>query len=81
MITNFDLIAILPDILLLGLIAIVMIVDVFRKKHVNGNTLSWITFLGLLIIILVTLLFLSPGNTTRFAWGGMIRVDAASFTF
>jgi NADH-quinone oxidoreductase subunit N len=81
MITNFDLIAILPDILLLGLIAIVMIVDVFRKKHVNGNTLSWITFLGLLIIILVTLLFLSPGNTTRYAWGGMIRVDAASFTF
>lgn len=81
MITNFDLIAILPEIFLLGLIAIVMIVDVVRKKHVNGNTMSWITFLGLLIIILITLLFLSPGNSTRYAWGGMIRVDAASFTF
>lgn len=81
MITNFDLIAILPEILLLGLIAIVMIVDVFRKKQVNGNTLSWITFLGLIFIILVTLLFLSPGDTTGYAWGGMIRLDAASFTF
>lgn len=81
LVSNFDLIAILPEIFLLVLIAIVMIVDVVRKKQVNGNTLSWITFIGLLIIILITLLFLSPGNTAREAWGGMIRVDAASFTF
>lgn len=81
MITNFDLIAILPEIFLLGLIAIVMIVDVFRKKLNNGNTLSWITFFGLVLIILVTLLFFSPGNTTRYAWGGMIRIDAASYIF
>jgi len=65
MVTNFDLIAILPEIFLLVLIAIVMIVDVFQKKQINGNTISWITFLGLLFIILVTLLFLSPGTMTK----------------
>ena len=81
MISSFDLIAILPEIFLLVLIAIIMVVDIFRKKQANGTTLGWITFSGLLIIILITLFFLSPGNTTQYAWGGMIRVDAASFTF
>ena len=81
MISSFDLIAILPEIFLLVLIAIIMVVDIFRKKQANGTTLGWITFSGLLIIILIKLFFLSPGNTTQNAWGGMIRVDAASFTF
>lgn len=81
MITSFDLIAILPEILLIGLIAIVMVVDIVRKKQANSTTLSWITFIGLLVIIFITLIFFSPGNSVDYAWGGMIRIDAASFTF
>ena len=80
-INSFDLIAILPEILLLVLIAIVMVVDIARKKHIKDNTLSWITFTGLLIIIVISLAFLSPGSEANYAWGGMIRVDAASFIF
>ena len=80
-ITSFDLIAILPEILMLVLIAIVMVVDIARKKHIKDNTLSWITFTGLLIIMVISLVFLTPGSEANYAWGGMIRVDAASFIF
>ncbi|HSM24129.1 MAG TPA: NADH-quinone oxidoreductase subunit N [Anaerolineaceae bacterium] len=81
MITNFDIVAILPEILILILIAVVLVVDVIRKKQPGGNTLSWVTFIGLVIVIFFSVFFLSPGESSRAAWGGMVRVDATSHIF
>ena len=81
MITNTDILAILPEILLLVLIVVVLIIDVVRKKQPNGNILSWVTFIGLLLVIFFSVFFLSPGESTSTAWGGMVRVDATSHIF
>jgi len=73
--------AILPQIALLILVGIVLIFDTFIKKSKNKNFLGWSVSIGLLIIILLMVLFVFPGDEPNSAWGGMIRVDSASFIF
>ena len=73
--------AILPQIALLILVGIVLIFDTFIKKSKNKNFLGWSVSIGLLLIILLMVLFAFPGDEPNSAWGGMIRVDSASFIF
>ena len=44
MITNFDILTIVPQLLILFLIVVVMVIDVVRKTTAKGNTVGWITF-------------------------------------
>ncbi len=80
MLTAPDLMAILPEILVVILVGIILFVDVFSKKT-KKNLLGWVAAGGLLLILIVKLAFLNPGDEQSFAWGQMIIVDAAAYFF
>jgi NADH-quinone oxidoreductase subunit N len=73
--------AILPQIALLLLVGIILIIDIFSKKSKNKNLLGWSVSIGLIFIIIIMILFTYPGGEPKSAWGGMLRVDSASFIF
>lgn len=75
-----DLLAILPEIGILLLIGLLMLLDSFAKKRMK-QVLGWVAAGGLLIILLIKILFLIPGDEPTSAWGGMLRVDSAAFFF
>ena len=71
---------ILPEICVLVLTAVVLIVDL-TVKNKGEKTLGWLTFLGLLVVIVVSLLVALPGETPEVAWGGMLQFDMTGFVF
>ncbi len=74
--------AILPEILLLSLMLVVLVVELVIKPDQRRN-LGWVTAVGLLIVMLLSVWLAKPdaGQTAQTLWGGMIRWDMMGFTF
>ena len=82
-ISSFDpswFLAVLPEILLIVLAAIVLVVDLVWPKE-RKRDLGWMTAGGLVVILVITLLFARPGSEPRLIWGGMLVEDWMGFTF
>ncbi len=75
-----DLLAILPEIVILLLIGLLLLLDSFSKRT-SKKFLGWVAVGGLLTVLIVKIFFLAPGNEPTSAWGGMLRVDTAAFFF
>jgi NADH-quinone oxidoreductase subunit N len=74
-----DYLAILPEISLVVLAAIILLVDLrLSKKH--KSALPWLTFFGLSVIFILTILFSQPTHPGP-VWGGMLRHDLLAFIF
>ncbi len=75
-----DYLAILPEISLVVLAAILMLVDMRLSKERKG-LLAWVTFLGLAVILVLTLLFNRPAGGEEAIWNGMLRHDLLAYVF
>ena len=73
-------IAILPQILVVGLAILILILDLVLKENIRRN-LGWITAFGLGLILVLALIFSRPGDQARPMWGGMLIHDWLGFTF
>ena len=71
--------AILPEVLLLVLGILILVVEPFWKENERRNT-GWLTFGGLLAVLVVSLLAGRPGEPTS-VFGGTIRFDWLGFFF
>jgi NADH-quinone oxidoreductase subunit N len=75
------LLAILPEIGLVLLAAIVLVLDLVWRGRSKRN-LGWVTAGGLLLsAILAIALFSRPGNEPQLIFGGMLRLDGTAFVF
>ena len=74
------LMAILPEILLLALAALVLLSDMILKRS-RSELLGGLTTLGLLVILVVALLVSRPDGQESLILGGMLRHDWLAFTF
>jgi len=79
-ITTEMLLAVLPEIALLVLVAIVFIVDLILVEKQRGG-LAWLTAAGLAITFFLTLFFARPGDSSELVWGGMLRHDWLAYIF
>jgi NADH-quinone oxidoreductase subunit N len=74
------LLAILPEISLLVVIAVVFIADLLLAEQRRGS-LAWITAVGIAITFVLTLSYARPGSESEQLWGGMLRHDWLAFVF
>jgi NADH-quinone oxidoreductase subunit N len=74
------LLAVLPEISLLALVAIVLVVDLLVTEKRRG-LLAWLTAGGIALTFVLTLLFAQPGAAPEVLWGGMLRHDWLAFVF
>ena len=72
--------AILPEIALLVLIAIVFVADLLLPPKRDGR-LAYITVAGLALTLALTVIFGRPGAEGELLWGGMLRHDWLAFIF
>jgi len=72
--------AILPEICLLVLGAVILVVDLLLPEERKG-VLPWLTAAGLAATIAATALFSRPGAEPQLLWGGMLRQDWLAFAF
>jgi NADH-quinone oxidoreductase subunit N len=72
--------AILPEIGLLVLTAIVMTLDLVWHSE-RRRLLGWITAIGALVIIGLSVAFSRPVDGPTLIWGGMLRLDDSTFVF
>jgi NADH-quinone oxidoreductase subunit N len=72
--------AILPEIFILVLAALVLVLDLILPEERRGS-LGWITAAGLSGAIAISLLVARPGPEARLVWGGMLRFDWLGFVF
>ncbi|MEX2143874.1 MAG: NADH-quinone oxidoreductase subunit N [Anaerolineales bacterium] len=79
-ITPAMLLAILPEISLLIVVAIVFVADLVLTERRRG-ALAWITAAGLTVTLAVTAFFSLPGAGSELIWGGMLRHDWLAFVF
>lgn len=80
---NFEpgmILAILPEILILALALVVLGVELVLPEEKRGS-LAWVTAVGLVLNILVSIAVSRPGAEPRLVWGGMLRHDWMGFTF
>jgi NADH-quinone oxidoreductase subunit N len=77
-ITPEMILAILPEIALLVVLAIVFVVDLALPERDRG-VLATITALGLAATFGITLLYGNPGGHSELMWGGMLRHDTLAF--
>jgi NADH-quinone oxidoreductase subunit N len=75
-----EILAILPEILLVVLALVVLIADLVLKEE-QRRMLGWVTAGGLLFVIIPLLFFFRPTDGATFMWGGAIRVDMLGFVF
>ena len=74
------LLAILPEISLLAVVAVVFVADLLLPERSRG-ALAWITAAGLAVTLALTILFAVPGTEGELMWGGMLRHDWLAFVF
>jgi NADH-quinone oxidoreductase subunit N len=72
--------AILPEILLVVLGALVLAVDLLLPEEKRG-ALGWVTAVGLGLILVASLIFSRPAAEPRLIWGGMLRQDWLAYVF
>jgi NADH-quinone oxidoreductase subunit N len=76
-----DYLAILPEISLVVFAAILIIVDLQLKKE-RKEILAYVTFLGLALIFVLTIVFNRPEvGSDPAIWAGMLRHDFLAFVF
>ena len=75
-----DLLAILPELLLLALALLVLVLDPFWKDADRRVNLGWLTAGGLTAVLVASLLLGRP-NGSALALGGMVRFDWLGFAF
>ena len=78
--TTSMVLAILPEIGLVALAAVLLVFDLIWR----GNTrryFGWLTAAGLAVIMLLAVLFARPAVEGALVWGGMLRFDSAGFVF
>jgi NADH-quinone oxidoreductase subunit N len=83
MIPSYDssmILAILPEILLLALAALILAIDLIWRPSKHHN-LGWITAAGFLAIMVVAIFTSRPEPAERLIFGGMLRQDWPAFTF
>lgn len=73
-------VAILPEIGLLALIALVLIADALWKGD-SRRSLGWVTVIGLVVLFLGVFIFSRPPQSTWLVFGGMLRWDGMAFIF
>ncbi len=74
------LLAILPELGLAGLAAIILALDLIAKGN-QKILLGWVTAGGLLVVAVMAALFARPAEQPQLIFGGMLRVDWPAFTF
>jgi NADH-quinone oxidoreductase subunit N len=72
--------AILPEILLLVLAALLMLLDLLWDEE-RRRFLGWVSAGGLVLILAVSLALARPGDESVRVWGGMLRDDWLGFVF
>jgi NADH-quinone oxidoreductase subunit N len=72
--------AILPEIGLLLLGALILVLDLVWHGSVRKN-LGWVTAGGLLVLLVLSVLLSRPAAEAQLIFGGMIRLDGAAFVF
>jgi NADH-quinone oxidoreductase subunit N len=77
---NLNLLAILPEILILTLGLLVLILDPFWKDENRRAGLGWLTAGGLTVTLVLCLLLDRPSEAVL-AFGGMVRYDWLAFVF
>ena len=75
-----NVLAILPEILLLALGLLVLTLDPFWKEASRRLNLGWLTTGGLLVILAVSLALARP-SAPALVFGGMLRYDWLGFAF
>lgn len=74
------LLAILPEIGLIVLAALILVLDLVWHGDARRN-LGWVTAAGLLIVIATAIIFARPGPNANLIFGGMMRLDGTAFVF
>jgi NADH-quinone oxidoreductase subunit N len=77
---NLNLLAILPEILILTIGMLVLILDPFWKDENRRVGLGWLTAGGLTITLVLCILLDRPSESVL-AFGGMVRYDWLAFVF
>lgn len=77
---SLNLLAILPEILLLTVAILVLVLDPFWKDENRRINLGWLTAGGLTATLVVSLLLDRPSQSSL-AFGGMLRYDWLAFVF
>jgi len=72
--------AILPELWIFVLASLVLILDLVLPKE-QHRVLGWITAVGLILGILISLLVAVPSEQAQFVWGDLIRFDRLGFVF
>jgi NADH-quinone oxidoreductase subunit N len=74
------LLAILPEIGLVLLVALVLVFDLVWRGPTR-RLLGWVTAGGLLVIAILAVLLARPGSQPELIFGGMLRLDGTAFVF
>lgn len=74
------LLAILPEIGLVVLAALILVLDLAWRGGARRN-LGWVTAAGLLVILVLSLAFARPSEEPQLIFGGMLRLDGTAFVF
>ena len=78
---SVNLLAILPEVLMLVLGILILVLDPFWKDEKRRLNLGWLTAGGLFAVLAVSLLVGRPGAEGILAWGGMVRFDMFAYAF
>lgn len=77
---SINILAILPEILILVVALLVLVLDPFWKEENRRVSLGWLTAGGLTAVMVISLLVGQPSQSTL-ALGGMVRFDWLAFVF
>lgn len=78
--TAENILAILPEIMILVLAGFILVFDVIWRED-RRRSLGWLTAGGLIFIFILSIVIARPGAEPRSIFGGMIRDDWLGFTF
>ncbi len=77
---SINLLAILPEILLLVVAILLLVLDPFWKDENRRSSLGWLTAGGLVVTFILSILLDKPSQPAL-AFGGMVRYDMLAFVF
>ena len=75
-----NLMAVLPEILLLILAVLILVIDPFWKNSDRRTNLGWLTAGGLAVVAVISVFIARPGDAQS-VLGGMVRWDWLGFNF